>query len=102
MDDNNKNFDVFERMDELGLDMLNLIVWINKGKGEGEETSIENRTKMINESDDDSYEYRVTPHYESIKSGDESSTSPIYSPKYKNHFLEGQFNFPLGLCENEP
>ena len=35
---------------------------------------------LINDSDDSS-SVRITPHYESIKAGDESSVSPIYTPE---------------------
>ena len=35
---------------------------------------------LLNDSDDSS-SVRITPHHESIKTGDESSVSPIYTPE---------------------
>ena len=43
---------------------------------------------LLNDSDDSSA-MRITPYYESIKTGDEPSVSPIYTPEIMNRLLEG-------------
>ena len=55
------------------------------------------------ESDDDSPNYQVTPHYESISSEDESHTSLIYPPEMQILVpWEVYLAFSLGYLRIEP